>query len=160
VVTAVDFSPGMLDEARRKTGPAEVLFLEHNLQLPLPLADRTFDLVVSGLVLEHLSNLPAFFGEVRRILSDGGRAVISAMHPAMFLRNSQARFTDPASGEVIAPGSINHSLSGMIMSAFRSGFHVDDVSEHAPDPAFAQRYPRAEKYIGWPMLVVIEMRTR
>src|SRR4030042_1419663 len=43
-------------------------------------------LVVSGLVLEHLPDLGHFFGEARRVLRPGGRAVVSAMHPAMFLR--------------------------------------------------------------------------
>ena len=32
---------------------------------------------------------------------------------------------------------------------------MDGMSEHAPDAAFALKYPRAEKYIGWPMLAVM-----
>src|SRR5205823_5250712 len=105
-VTAVDFSDGMLAEARRKPGAEAVRFLVHDLHQALPLTSGSFDLVVSGLVLEHLQELGPFFAEARRLLKDGGRAVVSAMHPAMFLRGSQARFTDPASGEVIQPGSV------------------------------------------------------
>jgi len=30
--------------------------------------------------------------------------------------------------------------------------------EYAPDAAFAARYPRAERYVGWPMLVVLDLR--
>ena len=30
--------------------------------------------------------------------------------------------------------------------------------ERAPDAAFAARYPRAEKYTGWPMLLVLRLR--
>jgi ubiquinone/menaquinone biosynthesis C-methylase UbiE len=157
-VTAVDFSEGMLAEARRKPGAEALRFLVHDLHEPLPFPDGAFDLVVSGLVLEHLRVLPGFFAEARRVLRPGGRAVMSAMHPAMFLRGSQARFTDPASGEVVQPGSFPHQLGDLVMAALRARFRLDGLGEHAPDALFAARYPRAQKYVGWPMLVVLEMQ--
>ena len=156
-VTAVDFSEGMLAEARRKPGAAAVRFLAHDLHRPLPFADAGFDLVVSALVLEHLCDLAAFFAEARRVLGGDGRAVVSAMHPAMFLRGSQARFTDPESGEVVQPGSLPHTLGEMVIAAVRGGFTLQAVHEQAPDEAFAARYPRALRYVGWPMLVVFEL---
>jgi malonyl-CoA O-methyltransferase len=157
VVTAVDFSAGMLAEARRKPGAASVRFLVHDLADPLPFAVGEFALVVSGLVLEHLSDLGAFFRETRRVLRTGGRSVVSAMHPAMFLRGSQARFTDPDSGEVVQPGSFPHQIGDFVMAALRAGFRIDELGEYAPDAPFAARYRRAEKYVGWPMLVVLQM---
>jgi ubiquinone/menaquinone biosynthesis C-methylase UbiE len=156
-VIAVDFSEGMLAKAREKRGADRIRFFSHDLHTPLPLAERTFDLVVSGLVLEHLRDLNLFFAEVRRMLRPRGRAVISAMHPAMFLRESQARFTDPGSGEVVQPGSLPHTLSDMIMAAVRAGLELCDVGEFAPDRQFALQYPRAEKYVDWPMLVVLQL---
>ena len=158
-VTAVDFSEGMLAEAKRKPGAERVQWMAHDLHTPLPFADGTFDLVVSGLVLEHLHELDGFFAEARRVLKAGGRAVVSAMHPAMFLRGTQARFTDPESGELVQPGSVPHSVSSFVMAALRAGFQLDAVNEYAPDESFATRYPRAVKYIGWPMLVVLIARS-
>ena len=116
-VTAVDFSAGMLAEARRKAGAQNVCFVQHDLHMPLPFADGEFDMVVSGLVLEHLRELDGFFTEMRRVLKADGRAVVSSMHPAMFLRGSQARFTDPTSGELVQPGSISHSIGAFAMAA-------------------------------------------
>ena len=130
----------------------------HDLHEPLPFASAAFDLVVSGLVLEHLRDLAAFFGEVRRVLRPGARAVVSAMHPAMLLRGSQARFTDPASGEVIQPGSFPHQLGDFVMAAVRAGLGLEGIDERAADADFATAYPRAAKYVGWPMVVVLALR--
>jgi ubiquinone/menaquinone biosynthesis C-methylase UbiE len=157
-VTAVDFSAGMLAAAREKPLADQVNFLQLDLHERLPFDSASFDAVVSGLVLEHIRDLALFFSEARRVLKAQGRAVISAMHPAMFLRNSQARFTDPDSGELVLPGSIAHSMSDFVMAAVGAGFQIEQIGEHAPDAEFAQAYPRAEKYIGWPMLVVMALR--
>jgi malonyl-CoA O-methyltransferase len=157
-VTAVDFSERMLAEARRKPGSTAIRFLAHDLAEPLPFAAGAFDLVVSGLVLEHLRDLDAFFGEAHRVLRADGRAVVSAMHPAMLLRGSQARYSDPESGEKIQPGSFPHQLGDFVMAAVRAGFRLERIGEHAPDAGFAAAYPRAEKYVGWPMLVVLDLR--
>lgn len=157
-VTAVDFSPGMLAEARAKPGAASVRFVVHDLHDPLPFPEGRFDRVVSGLVLEHLADLDAFFAETHRVLKPGGRAVVSGMHPAMFLRGAQARFTDPESGELVMPGSLPHSVGAFVMAAVRAGFRLRDVAESTPDEAFAARYPRAGRYVGWPMLLVLDLQ--
>jgi ubiquinone/menaquinone biosynthesis C-methylase UbiE len=157
-VTGIDFSEGMLEEARRKAGSGTVRFLTHDLHQPLPFAAGTFDRVVSGLVLEHLQGLDAFFAESRRVLRPAGLAVFSAMHPAMFLKGVQARFTDPKSGERVQPGSVPHTIGDFAMAAVRAGFALEGVDEVAPDADFAARYPRAEKYVDWPMLVVLRLR--
>jgi malonyl-CoA O-methyltransferase len=148
----------MLAQARRKAGARRVRFVVHDLHERLPFDAGTFDLVVSGLVLEHIRELEPFFCEARRVLTAGGRAVVSNMHPAMFLRGTQARFTDPVSGEVVQPGSICHSIGSMILSAQRAGFELTDVGEFEADTALAAQAPRAEKYIGWPMLVVVSLQ--
>lgn len=156
-VTAVDFSEGMLAEARRKPGAQAIRFVVHDLHEGLPFAAGTFDRVVSGLVVEHLRDLGPFFREMRRVLKPGGHAVISAMHPAMMLRGSVARFTDPVTKELVQPGSYPHQLSDILMAAVGAGFHLGHVGEHAPDAELAARFPRAEKYVGWPMLVMLRL---
>ena len=155
-VTAIDFSEGMLEEARGKPGASSIDFQSHDLHQPLPF-DAQFDLVVSGLVMEHIRELRKLFGEVHRVLRPGGRFIFSAMHPAMFLRGSQARFTDPDTGQIVQPGSINHEFSGFVLSALQAEFTIDNLTEHAPDAEFVSRFPRAEKYTDYPMLMVFSL---
>jgi malonyl-CoA O-methyltransferase len=157
LVTAVDFSPGMLARARARPGSDRVRFVVADLRRPLPFPDAAFDLVVSGLVLEHLPDLPAFFAEARRTLRPGGRAVVSTIHPAMSLRGSHARFTDPETGMIHAPGGVDHPMGDLVLAAVRAGFALEAIDERAPDAAFAAAYPRAAKYVGWPMLVVLAL---
>lgn len=156
-VTAVDFSDGMLAEARRKAQGAAIRFVAHDLHDPLPFTGGDFDVVVSRLALEHLRDLDRFFGEAHRALRPGGRGVVSAAHPALFLRDSRARFTDPASGEFVEPGSLPHQIDDFVKAALGAGFRLQGLGEYAPDARFASRYPRAAKYVGWPMLVVLSL---
>jgi malonyl-CoA O-methyltransferase len=158
IVTGLDFSDGMLRAARGKPGAEAVRFVVHDLHEPLPFAAGAFDALVSGLVIEHVRELGPFFSEARRVLRPGGHAVVSGMHPAMFLRGVQARFTDPDTGEKVQPGSVNHSLGTMVTAAAGAGFTIAGVGEFAPDAAFAARYPRAERYVDWPMVVVLTLR--
>ncbi len=157
-VTAIDFSEGMMEKARAKAGAERVRFLVHDLHERLPFADGSFDRVVSGLVLEHLHDMASFFSEAHRVLKPGGRAVVSGMHPAMFLRDVRARFRDPATGEKVEPGSVEHTLGHAVMAAVRAGFTLAGIDERAADAELASRYPRAGKYLGWPMLVVLRLR--
>lgn len=155
-VTALDFSDGMLEEARNKPGAESINFISHDLRERLPFSDRSFDLVVSGLVLEHLEDISTFFAEIFRVIKPGGRAVISAMHPSMFLRGSQARFTDPESGELVRPGSIDHKLSEIIMATVNANLRLDAIEEHSPDMEFVSHHGMRDTSIDWPMLVVLQ----
>lgn len=159
-VIGLDFSEGMLTEARSKAA-SQGLTVDlrlHDLTTPLPLPSASQDLIVSGLVLEHLPELGPFFAEVHRILRPGGRAVLTAMHPALFLAGTQARFTDPATGERVAPGSLPHSIGAFVMAAVRAGLELLDITEQSVDEALVRQHPRVERYLGWPMLVVLVLR--
>ena len=157
VVTALDFSKGMLSEARRKPGADLVDFLPHDLSEALPFAESEFDLVVSGLVLEHLDDLELFFSEIDRVVKPDARTIVSAMHPAMFLRGSQARFTDPISGDLVRPGSVDHKLGDMIMAAAKTDFELRSIDEHSTDATFIEQFDMKATSINWPMVVVIEL---
>jgi ubiquinone/menaquinone biosynthesis C-methylase UbiE len=157
-VTAFDFSAGMLARARAKPGSQAIRFLVHDLARPLPFLDASFSLVLSGLVLEHVVDLEAFFSEHGRVCRSDGALVLSAMHPAMMLIGVSARFTDPQTGVKTYPQSHWQQVSDYVMAATRAGLVIEQISEHLVDERLIARSPRAERYRGWPMLLLMRLR--
>ena len=69
-VTGADFSPAMLEMARRRVPDAR--FIEADAQ-NLPFGEAEFDLVVSNLGVCHVPDQPRALRETRRVLRPGGR---------------------------------------------------------------------------------------
>ena len=159
-VTGVDFSDGMLAQARRKSAGRQVRFIRHDLETPLPFEEATFDRVVSCLVLDHIRNLDQFLSEMKRICKPEGFTVLSVMHPAMLLRGVEAHFHDPETGQDIRPSSAGNQVSDYVMAANRAGLVFEHMSEHLIDEHLATQSPRAGKHLGWPLLLLMCLRHR
>jgi len=157
-VTALDFSNGMVARARGKAGWERVEFIAHDLSERLPLPDRFFDRVLSCLVLDHISDIAAFFSECRRVCRVDGFVLVSVFHPALTVHGIHARFVDPSTGVEVRPASRGHQISDYVMGATRSGLTLEHMSEHVVDDDLAARAPRAAKYRGWPLLLLMKLR--
>lgn len=72
-VVASDFTPAMLQLARRKLPPQAPPVASDALWLPF--AEASFDAVVSGFVLRNLADLQAGLREMARVTRPGGRVV-------------------------------------------------------------------------------------
>jgi len=157
-VTAVDFSEEMLAKARQKTGADRVRWLVHDVALPLPFEARSFDRVLSALVLEHIpvGDLASFFRDLGRVARDDGLIVVTAMHPAMFLKGVSANFRDD-SGEV-RPRSYVATLSDYVMGAIQAGLVIVSLAEHSVDEGLVARNERSRKWLGWPALFVMTFK--
>ncbi len=75
----LDVDPAMLDAAERRLTRAgtreRATFVEADVsQMPFP--DASFDLVVSSLSAHHWPDAERGFGEIRRVLRPGGRALV------------------------------------------------------------------------------------
>jgi malonyl-CoA O-methyltransferase len=147
----------MLQRARAKPGAEAITFVRHDLAKPFPRESAAFDRVCCCLVLDHIAELDGFFRELRRLCRPQGYVIISVMHPAMSLKGVQARFIEPGSGRRISPASHAHQMSDYLMAAVQAGLRLEHVSEYAVDAALAARSPRAGKYLGWPMLLLLKL---
>lgn len=81
-VIALDLSPGMLANARRRSRwwrPLDLLCAD---AAHLPLAEASIDLLFSNLCLQWLDDLPAVLAGFRRVLRPQGRLLLSTFGPA------------------------------------------------------------------------------
>lgn len=156
-VTALDFSAGMLGQAQRKAGAEDIRFIAHDLTQPLPLPDASFERAVCCLVMDHIPQPQALLGEIRRVLQPGGSLVVSLMHPALLIRGVEARFTQPETGQKICPKSYPHRICDYVMAIVRSGLSIAEMSEHIMTAEIVAQIPRAERYLGWPMVLMFRL---
>ncbi len=160
-VTGVDFSEGMLGAARTKAGAERVRWVRHDVVGKLPFEDGVFDRVLCCLVLDHIADVAGLLAELGRICKsarEGGFVLMTVMHPAMMLAGVQARFTDPGSGEKVLVESVRNQISDYVMGAGRAGLVIEAMSEHAGDAELVRATARAERYLGWPLLLVMKAR--
>jgi demethylmenaquinone methyltransferase/2-methoxy-6-polyprenyl-1,4-benzoquinol methylase len=105
VVTGLDFSPRMLERARRKS--ATVRWVEGDL-LALPFDDASFDAATVGFGVRHVADLDAALVELGRVLRPGGRlAILEITRPRGILRPFFTLWFDrivPLLGKVLPGG--------------------------------------------------------
>jgi demethylmenaquinone methyltransferase/2-methoxy-6-polyprenyl-1,4-benzoquinol methylase len=105
VVTGLDFSPVMLERARRK-GP-DLEWVQGDL-LALPFAEGSFEAATVGFGVRNVADLPLALRELRRVLVPGGRlAVLEITQPRGVLRPFYRLWFDgivPALGRVLPGG--------------------------------------------------------
>jgi demethylmenaquinone methyltransferase/2-methoxy-6-polyprenyl-1,4-benzoquinol methylase len=125
-VTGVDFSPRMLERARRKA--PDLHWVEGDL-LALPFAAGSFDAATVGFGVRNVSDLERALAELRRVLRPGGRvAILEITRPRGALRPFFALWFDrvvPALGRLVPGGAAYRYL-----------------------PASVARFPGAEELAG------------
>lgn len=143
-VLAIDFSVGMLSQAKEKIKSDEVLFAVADLTKRWPCKNEAFELIVCNLVLEHVSDLSSVFSQVSRALVPGGRFFVSELHPFRQYQGTQARFQRDQ--EAIEITAFVHHLSDFTESASHHGLSLQMVKEwwHEEDQ---NRLPRLVSFM-------------
>ena len=151
-VCGVDFALGMLRVAQRRF--PGVPLAQADLQGHLPFRDAVFDATLCALVGEHLTDLDAVLRELRRVLRPAGRCVFSVYHPAMAAAGKEANFMR---GDVeYRLGAVRHSLADYRAAFIRAGFDDLRTHEYLGDDDLVAQTPVARKFLGFPVLLVIE----
>ncbi len=133
-VVALDFSEGMLAQAKAKLGHLKnVTFAAADLTERWPCADHSATLVTCNLVLEHVPDLTPVLAEAARTLLDGGSLIICELHPFRQYEGTLATFTRGETKKEI-PGFVHH-ISDYLGAARNAGFDLRFLQEwwHAKD---------------------------
>lgn len=81
MVVGLDFSAGMLEQARARLASAEATALVRGDATRLPFADAAFDAAVSTEAFHWFPDQDAALAEIRRVLRPGGRLLLALVSP-------------------------------------------------------------------------------
>ncbi|MDX2145229.1 MAG: methyltransferase domain-containing protein [Rhodospirillaceae bacterium] len=140
-VTALDYSEGMLAQARMRVTATHVTFQRCDLTVAWPLRDASADVMVCCLVLEHIARLAPIFAEAARVLRPGGVLYVCELHPARQMLGKQANFTDTNGRRVDVP-AYRHDVSDYVNDALASGLGVSRLDEWRDEGAATSDPPR------------------
>ena len=152
-VTGIDSSVRLLEVARRRLGVDADLHLA-DLSRPLPFADATFDDVIASLVMHYLPDWGPTLLELRRVLTPGGRLIMSIYHPTTAycierLAGQRPNYFAPYSwteewtmgGQTQTMEFWMPPLHAMSDAFSAAGFSISVISEPQPLPEAADLYP-------------------
>jgi malonyl-CoA O-methyltransferase len=126
-VLALDFSPGMLQQARSKLKTDHVFFVRADLTKPWPAKTGLFELVVCNLVLEHIEDLDPVFYQASQSLTSGGEFFVSELHPFRQYQGTQANFRNEH--ETVEIDAFVHHLSDFTEAARKNGLSLKSMKE-------------------------------
>jgi SAM-dependent methyltransferase len=151
-VVAFDVNEKMVQLARERLG-TKVRVVQADLGKSLDfLADASFDIVLSALVLNYVRDWSAVFREFYRVLRQGGPLIFSADHPFAdpFTQNERVNYFQTelveyewtGFGTPVQVPSYWRPLSAMINPLLEAGFALDRLLELVPPEKFRQEAPQ------------------
>jgi ubiquinone/menaquinone biosynthesis C-methylase UbiE len=140
-VLALDFSERMLERAKAAVTSPSVRFRQHDIREPWPAADRSADVVIGNLVLEHVRDLAPVYAEAARVLRPGGQLYLCELHPFRQLAGGRAHFTDPATGMTVNVPVHLHTVSEFVNGGIQASLILVALEELC-DPGAEEAPPR------------------
>lgn len=157
-VVGIDASKQMISIARR-SAPAPVSLFVADLNQPLDfLAEGSFDLVFSSLVVHYIADIDRLFAGFARLLRPGGCFVFSTHHPQDDFRRHPGSYfatefvSDEWGGFSGGPVTISfyrRPLSAITGALAKAHFIIERLTEAQPTAEFLradpQRYEKASR---------------
>lgn len=136
----LDLVPSFAYSARRFFVPEAAAAIAHDLNYPMPLADRSMATIVSSDAIHYVDNKALLVSEFRRVLTDDGIVIVSHMHNKLQY--------NPAAGSPLTPAGYLKLFEGFdvrllpepaLLGAYLDNQPIDlatpvpmDVLERAP----------------------------
>ncbi|MBS2966765.1 class I SAM-dependent methyltransferase [Actinocrinis puniceicyclus] len=150
VVTGIDPSIKMLELARRRLGEGAALLRAGLGTGPLPFPDGAFDDAIACLVLHYLEDWKGPLGELRRVLTPGGRLIVAVNHPFVYkvlypdadyfaIREYSEEYT--FSGQRGTLTYWHRPLHALTSEFTAAGFRMTVISEPPAAPGAREHFP-------------------
>jgi SAM-dependent methyltransferase len=162
IVTGVDASAGMLEQARQRLG-ADADLRVVDLAGPLPFPNEAFDDVIASLVLHYLEDWGPTLAELRRVLRPGGRLLISVHHPfgitlMQHMAGEKFKYFETCSrtdewtrgGQTVQMRFWDRPLHAMTEAFTAAGFRISVISEPPFVPEARELFPEELREIPGP----------
>ncbi len=131
MLTAVDFSEGMLEKAKQNIKSTRVNFIQADITGPWDFSHANYDLITFSLVLEHVEDLNAIFEKASKLCHSGALLYVSELHPFKQYSGSKARFETENGLQVVT--CYTHHVSEFTDAARVHGISVVEVKEYFDD---------------------------
>ncbi|MFN8637017.1 MAG: methyltransferase domain-containing protein [Chloroflexota bacterium] len=147
-IDGVDLTPEMLELARSKG--AHRRLVEADVAAS-GLESGAYDLAVTSLVDEHLSELGPLYREAFRLVRPGGQYVLIGFHPHFIMASGMPTHFKNAAGEEVAITTHLHLLSEHVAAALAAGWQLVEMQERLIDDRWVELKPKWERYRHHPI---------
>jgi len=130
----MDFSEGMLKQAKHNVNAKNVSFIQHDIRERWPFKGEQFGWVIGNLILEHIENLAPIFAEAYRVLKPLGFLFICELHPYRQIKGVQAKFHSGKQEKEEKIAAYIHDVSEYINTGQEAGFGLDKIAEWRDQP--------------------------
>jgi malonyl-CoA O-methyltransferase len=158
-VIGIDSTLGMLRQAVPKSDHTPFSVVQGTLYA-LCVPNRTFDLIVCALTLNHVEHLERVFREATRVLRRGGAMVISDFHPYWIVfGHGYTEFRDETGQEYRI--ACHPHLFEDYWRLFREfGLQIEDLREPRIDDGLIEYFPALRDYRDVPLAMVLRLSYR
>lgn len=178
-VIAVDFSRNLLEIAKGRTpNGSKVTYLHANLEALIGMEDRSFDVIVSSMVLQDVPDHASALHEMHRVLKGDGRGILAISHPCFTSDGSWHRsesgeklfwrsdnyFYETARAQQPMPDTqamiyyFHRTLTTYFRSFRNAGFLVEDLVEPRPSEDVISRTPGFKNDLRMSHFIVFALR--
>ncbi|GAB2612773.1 hypothetical protein GCM10027168_51840 [Streptomyces capparidis] len=147
-VDGVDLTPQMLAVARERG--AHDRLVEADVAAT-GLDGGGYDLIVSSLIDEHLSDLAPLYAEAWRLAAPGGLFALVSFHPHFIMASGMPTHYTSASGEDVAIATHVHLFGDHVSAALGAGWELAELREAVVDEGWLELKPKWRRFLGHPV---------
>lgn len=180
IVTAVDASPRMIEIAKARTPNNSLIdYRLGNCEKLNFLGDKSFDLIVSNMVIQDLADYEKAFQEMFRLLVDGGCFIFSILHPCFVTPESgwektkdgkklhwnvDKYFYEGAYEQRLGDNEkmlfFHRTLTSYVNTLIKTGFCLESIVEPKPSEEMLKIYPSFKEDYRCPDFIVFKLKKK